>query len=76
MRVKTKQQISDFSNFPGVYQLILEDGYMIFDIDPKKLGEIMTHLSSHEILDLQSTPPALEDLFMGHYQEEGGSNHV
>ena len=42
---------------------------MYFQVDTEEIGNIVKHISSYDILKLESAPPTLEDLFMRHYQE-------
>ena len=70
VKVKTKKPL-DVSGLVGVHDVQVVDGYTTCHVDAKELGALMSHLSSFDIIDLQSSPPSLEELFMTHY--EGGA---
>ena len=67
IKVKTKSEV-DLSAFSSVHNIQLENDYLTFQIEAAHLGEVIAHLSGYGILDLQSSPPSLEELFMTHYK--------
>ena len=70
VKVKTQRPFS-LETLTGIYDPTSDsDGYTIFQVESNHLGAAIHHLSSFEIVDLQSSPPSLEELFMNHY--EGG----
>lgn len=70
VHVRTKKPITNLEKF-DVHDLKLESRTAAFDVDNKTIGPVMTHLAQFKILNLTSTPPTLEDLFMRHYEMEG-----
>jgi ABC-2 type transport system ATP-binding protein len=68
IRAKTQKAVTELGKREGVYALEYVDGYSLFQVDSNLLGDVITYLSGHGILDLQSSPPSLEDLFMSHYK--------
>lgn len=71
IKVKTNQALSDLKNQSGVHHVGEVGGYALFQVDTQLIGDVMTYLSGHGIIDLQSTPPSLEELFMTHYKGGG-----
>ncbi|MEO2848885.1 ABC transporter, partial [Lacticaseibacillus paracasei] len=43
----------------------------VFTADRDALGTIMTTLAANTVVDMQSTPPTLEDLFLRYYGKQG-----
>ena len=72
IKVKTVKKM-DLNGFEGVYNVVEADGHLSFQVESDKIGKVISALSSYEILDLQSFPPSLEELFMSHYQTGGGA---
>jgi len=68
VKVKTKNPI-DLTNLKAK-DVTEMDGFTNMTVDSAEIGEVIAHLSTFDIIDLQSTPPSLEELFMTHY--EGG----
>jgi len=69
VKVKTKMPVS-FEGISGVHQVDKIDDYTTFHVDASYLGEVISHLATFDVIDLQSSPPSLEELFMIHYQGE------
>lgn len=72
VHVRTKKQVTGLEKF-DIHDLKLEGKTAAFDVDHKAIGPVMTHLAQFEILNLTSTPPTLEELFMRHYDKEATS---
>lgn len=72
MTVTTKQPIPSLEEMRGVYEVrSTDDGPMsrvVFQVDTDELGDIVRYISQFDIVDLESAPPTLEDLFMHHYE--------
>ena len=71
IKVKTKNDLS-LKELQGIYATKIEDGYTNFQVETDKLGETITHLAQFDIVDVHCFPPSLEELFMSHYQDQGG----
>lgn len=73
IKVKTKKELS-LKDLQGIYAAKPENDYTHFQVETEKLGETITHLAQFDIIDLESFPPSLEELFMSHYQNKGGED--
>lgn len=70
-RIQIKAKARDPLNIgglKGVHDLKKQDGYTAFSVDAGQLGQVISAIAPAGILDLQSSPPTLEELFMTHYQ--------
>ena len=67
IKVKTKLPFT-LEEMTGIHEMSVVDGFTAFYADADQLGAIISYLASFEIVDLQSSPPSLEELFMTHYQ--------
>lgn len=72
--VETKQPLDDLSALSGVHDVHTEGNGLQFQVDTEELEKVMSHISKHGILRLESAPPTLEDLFMRHYEQAGGED--
>jgi ABC-2 type transport system ATP-binding protein len=73
--VTTRNDGADLSQLPAVHGFASVKGAKnkyTFAVDSEALGDVMTELTTHGIVTLQSTPPTLEDLFMRYYNQEEG----
>ena len=58
----------------GVHDLTYRDSEhtkAVFTADRDALGTIMTTLAANTVVDMQSTPPTLEELFLRYYGKQG-----
>ncbi|MBM7543870.1 ABC-2 type transport system ATP-binding protein [Weissella beninensis] len=72
--VATATSMTDISNQVGVYDLTYKNTAhtkAVFTADRDALGMIMKTLAAKTILDIQSTSPTLEDLFLRYYGKQG-----
>ncbi len=72
MMIQTKNPIENLGELSGVYDVEYKGGLLYFQVDAAHLDSVVKYISDYEILRLESAPPALEDLFMRHYQSDGG----
>lgn len=72
MVVQTRHPIEDLERLKGVHDVDIKDNTMYFQVDTEEFGNVIKHISSYDVLKLESAPPTLEDLFMRHYQGDGG----
>lgn len=70
--VETKSQIPDLSGIKGVHDLSVSHGVNTFNADGDEMGNIMSEISKYDIMKIEATPPTLEDMFMSHYEGDGG----
>ncbi|EEI71983.1 MAG: ABC transporter ATP-binding protein [Lentilactobacillus hilgardii] len=69
--VRTKKPLDELQKAGGVYQLKFNDASKTtaeFSVDSDQIGNVMDLLSAKTIVQLKTTPPTLEDLFLRYYQ--------
>jgi len=66
--VETKKPLIQLSQISGIHNVEQKEDATVFQVDSDRLDQVMIHLSGFGITRLESTPPALEDLFMRHYE--------
>ena len=66
--VKTAQPIVGLEAQAGVFDIKVDPRGTLFQVDTEALGPVLQHLGQFGILNLESTPPSLEQLFMRHYE--------
>ncbi|MEC0297744.1 ABC transporter ATP-binding protein [Peribacillus frigoritolerans] len=66
--VETKQPIPALGNVNGVWDIVMKDQALSFQVDTDELDNVMKYISQFGIVKLESAPPTLEDLFMSHYE--------
>ncbi|WP_059104059.1 ABC transporter ATP-binding protein [Shouchella shacheensis] len=71
--VETKNPLPSLDNLEGVHDIQLDHHTLSLQVDTKALGAVVQYISPYGIVKLESAPPTLEDLFMRHYEEEGGA---
>lgn len=74
VQVETRQPIGGLREMKGVHNVVETERGVQFQVDTDELGSVISHISQFGILDLQSAPPTLEDLFMHHYKNAGGES--
>lgn len=70
--VQTKRPIEMLEELKGVYDISKQGETVIFQIDQARMDNIIKHISEFGVIKLESSLPTLEDLFMRHYQDDGG----
>lgn len=73
VRVETARFIGGILSQEGVHELEdmgVENGYS-FAADANYLGDIIKYISQFNIVNLECTPPSLEQLFISHYKNKG-----
>ncbi|KMO59656.1 ABC transporter, partial [Lacticaseibacillus rhamnosus] len=74
VEVTATTALDSLTQITGIHELTFSDTQhtkAVFTANRDDLSAIMQTLASHAILDLQVTPPTLEDLFMRYYEKEG-----
>lgn len=66
--VETKQPIPALGNVNGIWDIVMKDQALSFQVDTDELDNVMKYISQFGIVKLESAPPTLEDLFMSHYE--------
>ena len=70
MTATTSADPAGLSRAPGVHDLMVDDGYLRFDVDNARVNEILRLLADAGVENLTIAPPSLEELFMRHYGDE------
>jgi len=65
-----------FGDLPGVHDVRVEDHRVRFDVDTDELAGVLRRLADLGVRSLTSQPPTLEELFLRHYGDELGREHV
>ena len=68
IKVKTTAPILGLEKIEGVYEIVKTNETLSFQVTNQKLGDIILFISQYGIVELQSSPPTLEEVFMSHYQ--------
>ena len=74
IEVTTATPMTALAKQAGVHDLTYRDSEhtkAVFTADRDALGTIMTTLAANTVVDMQSTPPTLEDLFLRYYGKQG-----
>lgn len=73
--VETKQPLTTLQDLRGVHDIEKKDQAISFQVDAEELDAVIRYVSQFGVVKLESSPPALEDLFMRHYEDaENTSN--
>ncbi|ABX42205.1 ABC transporter ATP-binding protein [Lachnoclostridium phytofermentans] len=72
MNVETANPIDSLESMKGIYGISKQQGGLSFQVDSAEIGNVISHISKFGVKKLESTPPTLEDLFMRHYNANGG----
>lgn len=67
----TKKRVEGLKENSNIYNLSQDENRIKFSVGGDAIGDIIVHLSRYEIVELESMPPTLEQLFMSHYSERG-----
>ncbi|MCL1859801.1 MAG: ABC transporter ATP-binding protein [Oscillospiraceae bacterium] len=70
--VATENPIEDLNGLNGVHDIEERHGGLNFQVDSHEIGNVISHIAKFGVKKLESTPPTLEDLFMRHYNTDGG----
>ena len=72
MNIETQTPVEGLSGLKGVHGITQSPGGLSFQVDSSEISGIVSHIAKYGVKKLESTPPTLEDLFMRHYNENGG----
>jgi polyether ionophore transport system ATP-binding protein len=67
---ETERPVEGLDAHEGVHNVRTDGDRVTFDVDTKRLGEVLGLLGSAGIRTLVSQPPTLEELFLRHYGDE------
>jgi ABC-2 type transport system ATP-binding protein len=70
IHVRTERPLTGIDRLAGVHGFEAHHDGGVFEVDSDHLGAAVTHLATFGVLDLESNPPTLEDLFLRHYGDE------
>lgn len=73
MTVDTIHPIDKPELIKGVSGIVRYKNGFSFQVDSAELSNVVAEISKYGVTKLYSTPPTLEDLFMRHYGDNGGS---
>ncbi|WP_427813687.1 ABC transporter ATP-binding protein [Enterococcus sp. 22-H-5-01] len=79
MTVVTKDSLAGIEKLPGIYNLKFTDSQQQraeLSVDREQMDTLMLFLAERKLVDLTSTPPTLEDLFLHYYEKQGADSHV
>jgi ABC-2 type transport system ATP-binding protein len=68
IRADLGQPPAGLARLPGVHSLEAQGTRVSCQVDTDQLGSVLRYLADHDIRDLVSQPPTLEELFLRHYQ--------
>jgi len=72
MNVITEKPIEGLERMKGVHGVRGQQGGISFQVDSEEIGDVVAFISKFDIKKLESMPPTLEELFMRHYNTNGG----
>lgn len=75
MTVDTAKPVEHPELISGISDVIKHTCGFSFQVASAKLSSVIAELSTYGITRLESTPPTLEDLFMRHYEKDGGTDN-
>lgn len=76
--VETKMPLDGVEQLPGVHKVDFSEEVhqqAVLSVDREQMTQIMNFLAEKQIVNLTSTPPTLEDLFMRYYEKQGADSH-
>ncbi len=71
--VETSRPVDGLAGLPGVHDLSLDGPRIRFNVDQGELNRVLERLVALEVRSLVSSPPTLEELFLRHYGDDGGT---
>ena len=72
MNVVTERPIEGLEDMKGVHGIREQQGGISFQVDSDEIGGVVSFISKFDVKKLESMPPTLEELFMRHYDANGG----
>ena len=72
MNVVTEKPIDGLEHIRGVHGIHEQQDGISFQVDSDEVGGVVSHISKFNVKKLESMPPTLEELFIRHYNTNGG----
>lgn len=72
MNIETAVPVEGLAQIKGIHDICERQGSLSFQVDSSEIGNVVAHISKFGVKKLESAPPTLEDLFMRHYNANGG----
>ncbi len=72
IRAELAHPPAGLAELPGVFNLDVQGTRVHCEVDSDQLDGLLNRLTTYGVRSLVSQPPTLEDLFLHHYQTEGG----
>lgn len=66
--VETKEDLSKLKKLKGLQEFKQKDGVATFQVDGIHTDKVLKELAKYKVESLVSQPPALEDMFLKHYE--------
>jgi len=70
--VETTEPLKNLEGLEGIHNINQKGSRAEFQVDNEKINEIIHYIGKYDLVNLKSTPPTLEDLFIRHYEDENG----
>ena len=72
MNIETETPVEGLASVTGVHGITPRQNGLSFQVDSAKVSDVVSYIAQYGVKKLESTPPTLEDLFMRHYNANGG----
>jgi len=72
MTIETERPVDGLAHVKGVHDMTESRGGLSFQVDSTEIGSVVSTIGQYGVKKLESAPPTLEDLFMRHYNANGG----
>jgi ABC-2 type transport system ATP-binding protein len=69
---RTRRPVSGLDQLAGVHDVQIDGGKLRLQVDAAQIGEVLKVLADHDVEQLTSRPPSLEELF-AHFYARGAS---
>jgi len=73
MTIQTETPIEGLAQVKGVHEIMEHQGGLTFQVDSDNISGVVSYIGKFGVKKLESAPPTLEDLFMRHYNTNGGA---
>lgn len=72
MKIVTEGPVTGLEQVPGIHNVLSTQNQLSFQVDSESVADVVAFLSSCRVLKFENSAPTLEDLFMSHYNGNGG----
>ena len=73
MTLQTEKAAEGLAALKGVHNIAENPGGLTFQVDSDEIGGVVSYIAGCGVKKLESVPPTLEDLFIRHYNANGGA---